>query len=268
MKAWMLGLGWLAACGADVAPVREGLRTRRSLLDLVLDQSKSLDRRLGKADQAKLDEYLDNLRVAEQRIERIDRWTHVPLPEVDADALDLDVTAKQPEEYVRSLYDLMHLALRTDLTRFATFMTESEDSVSNHVGNYSNIVLGYTGNTHDIAHKRPEGISGQWELWRARQHAYFLDKLRTTAEGDGNMLDNTVVLWGSAHPLASHSGLNYPLQLAGGKHMGFKHGQLREFVGDRKVPMANLFVTMLHAMDIPTETFADSTGNLDQLLRV
>lgn len=251
--------------GRDVAAVREGLRTRRSLLDLVLDQSKSLDRRLGKADQAKLDEYLDTLRAAEQRIERIDRWTHVPLPEVDADALDLDVTAKQPEEYVRSLYDLMHLALQTDLTRFATFMTESEDSVSNHVGNYSNIVLGYSGNTHDIAHKRPEGISGQWELWRARQHAYFLDKLRTTGEGEGNMLDNTVVLWGSAHPHQSHNTQNYPIQVAGGGALGFRHGRLHSFTGSRKVPLANLLLSMLHAVDVPIERFADSTGPLTEL---
>ena len=58
--------------------------------------------------------------------------------------------------------------------------------------------------THDIAHKRPEDISGQWDRWRAEQHAYFLERLRDTPEGEGNMLDRTVVLWGSAHPHGSH----------------------------------------------------------------
>ncbi|MEM6507838.1 MAG: hypothetical protein AAF711_20580, partial [Planctomycetota bacterium] len=101
---------------------------------------------------------------------------------------------------------------------------------------------------------------------RAQNHAYFLERLANTQEGEGTMLDNTLCLWGSAHPHASHSGFNYPLQLAGGKNMGFKHGSLHEWVGDKKVPMANLFVTMLQAMDIPTTKFADSTGTLPELM--
>ncbi|MBM79592.1 MAG: hypothetical protein CMJ78_03235, partial [Planctomycetaceae bacterium] len=160
-----------------------------------------------------------------------------------------------------------YLAFVTDQTRYVTYMTESEQSSSSELWNYANYVLGYKGATHDIAHKRPPVISGQWDRWRAENHAYFLKRLADTQEGDGTMLDNTLCLWGSAHPHASHSGFNYPLQLAGGKNMGFKHGQLHEFVNDKKVPMTNLFVTLLHAMDIPVEKFADSTGNLDQLLR-
>ena len=81
------------------------------------------------------------------------------------------------------------------------------------------------------------------------------------------MLDNTLCLWGSAHPHAAHSGQNYPIQLAGGKNLGFKHGNLHEFIGEKKVPLANLFVTMLNTLDVPIEKFADSTGNMNQLLR-
>ena len=95
----------------------------------------------------------------------------------------------------------------------------------------------------------------------------WCDLPRDTPEGDGNMLDNTLCLWGSAHPHASHSGKNYPIQIAGGKNMGFKHGNLHEFRDDKKVPLANLFVTMLNALDVPIEKFADSTGNMSQLLR-
>lgn len=80
------------------------------------------------------------------------------------------------------------------------------------------------------------------------------------------MLDRTVVLWGSAHPHASHSTKNYPIHLAGGNKLGFKHGQLHAFEGAKKVPLANLFVSMLHAVDVPVERFADSTGNLSQLM--
>lgn len=251
-----------------IEQVRAGLQRDASILDLMMDHSKSFHNRLGKEDQGKMDEYLESVREIEKRVQRTDDWTHTPLPNVDADKLNLTVEHKTgPHEYIRVMYDLAYLAFVTDQTRFATFMTESEHSSSSELWNYANYALGYKGATHDIAHKRPEVVSGQWDLWRAENHAYFLKRLRDTPEGEGNMLDNTLCLWGSAHPHASHSGLNYPLQLAGGKNMGFKHGSLHEFVGDKKVPMANLFVTMLNAMDIPAEKFADSTGSLTELLR-
>ena len=144
-------------------------------------------------------------------------------------------------------------------------MLESESSSDSEMWNYATYVLGYKGATHDIAHKRPADFSGQWDRWRAEQHAYFLKRLRDTPEGDGNMLDRTAVLWGSGHPHASHSTKNYPLHLAGGKALGFKHGNLHAFEGDKKVPMANLFVSMLNAVDVPTEKFADSTGEMTEL---
>lgn len=81
------------------------------------------------------------------------------------------------------------------------------------------------------------------------------------------MLDRTLVVWGSAHPHASHSTENYPIQLAGGSHLGFEHGHLHEFVGANKVPLSNLFVSMLNAVDVPVDKFADSTGPMTELLR-
>ena len=252
-----------------IEQVRAGLKRDASILDLMMEHSKSFHADLGREDKYKLDEYLESVREIEKRVERTRDWTHTPLPEVDRDSLNLTVDHKTgPAEYIRVMYDLAYLAFVTDQTRYVTYMTESEQSSSSELWNYANYVLGYKGATHDIAHKRPQVISGQWDLWRAENHAYFLKRLADTQEGDGTMLDNTLCLWGSAHPHSSHSGLNYPLQLAGGKNMGLKHGQLLEFVGDKKVPMANLFVTMLHAMNIPADKFADSSGNLDQLLRV
>ena len=251
-----------------IEEVRAGLKRDASILDLMMDHSKSFHNRLGKEDKLKMDEYLESVREIEKRVQRTDDWTHTPLPDVDKDSVNLTVDHKTgPHEYIRTMYDLAYLAFITDQTRFATFMTESEQSSSSELWNYANYALGYKGATHDIAHKRPEVTSGQWDLWRAENHAYFLKRLRDTPEGEGNMLDNTLCLWGSAHPHASHSGFNYPLQLAGGKNMGFKHGSLHEFVGDKKVPMSNLFVTMLNALDVPVEKFADSTGSLTELLR-
>lgn len=252
--------------GKSVDQVRDEMACRTSVLDVVRDQSKSLNNRLGRADQEKMTEYLDSIRAVEKRIERNREWTHKPVAQVNSDGLNLAATYKDPEEYIRCMYDLLYLALQTDSTRFATFMLESENSVAHAVGNFSSTLFGYKGNTHDISHKRPKEFSGMWDHWRAVQHAYFLQRLKDTPEGDGNMLDRTLVLWGSAHPHAAHQTRNYPIHLAGGNHLGIKHGNLHKFIGDKKTPLSNLFVSMLNAVDVPTEKFADSTGEMTEIL--
>ncbi|MFP6678154.1 MAG: DUF1552 domain-containing protein [Pirellulaceae bacterium] len=251
--------------GKTTDQVRSELSREKSVLDLILSQYKSLNNRLGTADQAKMEEYLESVRALEKRVDRTTDWTHTPLAEVNANEFNLEVSYKDPQEYLRCMYDLMFVALQTDSTRIATFQTESENSSQSELWNFATYALGYKGATHDIAHKRPADYSGQWDLWRNQQHAYFLNRLRTTKEGDSNMLDNTVVLWGCGHPHASHSTHNYPIQLAGGRNLGFKHGKLHKFVGDKKVPLSNLFVSMLNSVDVPTESFADSTGEMKEL---
>lgn len=252
--------------GQSVNDVRAELKREASVLDLMMENYKSLHGKLGAEDRQKMDEYLDSVRALEKRVERTSQWTHEALPKVDTKGLNLEASYQDPTEYVRCMYDLLYLALQTDSTRFASFMTESEHSTGNPVGNFANQIFGYTGATHDIAHKRPEEASLQWEKWRAEQHAYFLQRLRDTKEGESNMLDNTVVVWGSAHPHGSHSTKDYPVQVAGGNGLGFKHGQLHNFEGDRKKPLANLFVSMLNAVDVPVGKFADSTGELTEIL--
>ncbi len=250
----------------SVNEVRAGLKREASVLDLMMENYKSLNGKLGSEDRQKMEEYLDSVRAIEQRVERTSKWTHEELPKIDTKGLNLEATHHQPTEFIRCMYDLIYLAFQTDTTRFATFMTESEYSTDNLVGHFAKVLFGYKGNTHGLAHERPDGAaSGEWEKWRAEQHAYFLKRLRDTPEGDGNMLDNTLVLWGSAHPHGSHSSTNYPLQIAGGNKLGFKHGNLHNFEGDRKKPLANLFVSMLNAIDVPTEKFADSTGELTEI---
>ena len=159
--------------GKSIAEVRAELARDASVLDLMLEQSKSLKRRLGKSDQHKLDEYLESIRALELRVARTTKWLDEPLPEVDASKLELEASYKNPVEYTRCMYDLLYLALQTDSTRYASFMLESEQSTQNEVGKFATYALGYEGQTHDIAHKRPIE-SGHWDRWRAAQHAYFL----------------------------------------------------------------------------------------------
>ena len=250
--------------GKEIEQVRADLKREASVLDLMMEDSKRLQGRLGKEDQRKMEEYLDSVRALEKRVERTSQWTHQPLPNVDTKGLNLEVSHKDPEEYTRCMYDLLYLAFQTDSTRFATLMLESEQSSGSEMWNYATYVLGYKGATHDIAHKRPTE-SGKWDNWRAKQHAYFLERLRNTPEGDSNMLDQTVVIWGSAHPHASHNTKNYPIQVAGGNALGFKHGNLHSFEGAKKVPLSNLYVSMLNAVDAPTKKFADSTGEMTEI---
>jgi Protein of unknown function (DUF1552) len=248
-----------------IEDVRAALKREASILDLMLDSSRSLHQRLGREDQAKMEEYLESIRAIEQRVERTSKWTHEPVPNVDTKGLNIEVSHKQPQEYIRCMYDLVYLAFQTDSTRFATLMLESEVSSDSEMWNYANYALGYKGATHDIAHKRPADFAGQWDRWRAEQHAYFLKRLLDTPEGEGSMLDRTIVLWGSAHPHASHATQNYPIHLAGGNHLGFRHGKLHAFEGANKVPLSNLFVSMLQALDVPVTKFADSTGPMTEL---
>ncbi len=252
--------------GESVEAVRARLKREASVLDLLAENTRDLNARLGREDKATVDEYLESVRAIEKRVERANKWTEQPLPKVDAKAVNLGAPQTDPKEYIRCLYDLIFLAFQTDSTRFATLMLESEYSQDSPTWNYATLALGYKGATHDLSHKRPVE-SGHWDRWRAEQHVYFLKRLRDAREGDGSMLDRTLVLWGSAHPHAAHSAKNYPLQLAGGGALGFKHGRLHAFEGKKKVPLANLFVTMLNALDVPAEKFADSTGAMTDLTR-
>ena len=252
--------------GNSVDVVRMQLSNKKSMLDSLLAQSKSLHKNLGKADQGKMQEYLQSIRDVEKRIERLDKWTHMHLAKPDVKNLKLDATASDPENYIRCMYELLFLALQTDTTRFGTFMTEDETDSSSPSKLYPQKLFGFKKNTHNLSHNRGSDVSIKWESWRAQQHAYFLNRLKNTDEGNGsNMLDNTIVLWGSGHPHSAHSNNNYPVQIAGGNKLGFKHGNLHKFSGGKKVPLANLFVSMLNAVDVPVKKFADSTGTMNEL---
>ena len=245
---------------------RRRLQSSGSMLDLVLEHSKSIKGRLGAQDTRKFDEYLSSVRAIEQRVERSQRWLDIPRPHVDPKTLLLDASPEGPKEYIRTMYDLMYLAFQTDTTRVATYMI-GQVAGATTVANTFPACLGLSGNWHGLAHGagKKEGYEslGRFDQFLAEQLSYFLTRLRETPEADGNLLDRTLVLYGSSNS-KTHNNTNYPLVLAGGGGLGIRHGQYLRLGAD--TPLSNVFVTMLEKLNIPCESFADSTGNINDLV--
>lgn len=246
---------------------RQQLRNSGSMLDLVLEHSRSLRGQLGQVDQRKLDEYLTAVRQIELRVERSERWLDVPKPTVDASGLHLDADDSTPRELMQTMYDLLFLAFQTDSTRYATYQLGNMNGATSIAGKFPQL-LGMADSMHTLAHDARKGDAGaeplgRWTGFLTEQLAYFLRRLRETNEGDGSLLDNTIVLFGSSNS-QTHVNENYPLVLAGGQAAGLRHGRYLRF-GD-EVPLANLFVTLLQRCGAESEGFADSSGELSAIL--
>ncbi len=250
--------------GRSRAAKEKRLAEDRQIVDLVLEESRALRRQLGSGDRRKLDEYLSSVSEIERRIDRTEAWLDTPRPQVNPAAVNLEADQSGPEDYIRTMYDLMFLAFQTDTTRAATFQISQEDGkgVSDK---FPALALGLSGH-HSLSHGsgKEGGFKrwGQYDQFLAQQHAYFLDRLKRTSEENGSLLDSTIVLYGSATS-TTHNARNYPLVLAGGQAMGLQHGKFLKF--SEKTPLSNLFVTLLDRMQAPVESFADSTGELSDV---
>jgi len=245
---------------------RRSINSGQKVVDLVLEDSKNLQRRLGKRDQNKLDEYLTSLNRVEKQLRRNEEWLDIPMKDFDADHLKLDVNAAvDPEGYVRATMDLMVLGFQTDLTRVMSYMIAREDGMG-FGDNFPKLALGLKGH-HSITHDKSKHHWDDWgryDQWLAKQFAYFLDQMKTATDEHGSILENTLVLYGSACS-STHNARNYPLVLAGGSKMGAQHGSYTVF-DEKHTPMSNLFVSMLNALGVQTEQFSDSTGKLPSVL--
>lgn len=246
---------------------RQSLDSSRSMLDLVLEHSKSVRAVLGRHDRTKLDEYLASVREIERRVDRSQQWLEIPTPSVDASGLHLEADDSTPGELIKTMYDLIFLAFQTDSTRVATYQLGNMNGATSIAGKFPQL-LGLSDNMHKLAHdarKSDEGAEplGRWHLFLTQQLAYFIRRLKETPEGDGSLLDSTVILYGSSNS-QTHVNLNYPLLLAGGSDLGLAHGSFRQFGED--VPLSNLFVTLLGSLGTNTEAFGDSTGALTEVL--
>lgn len=263
------------------------LALSQSALDEMLSDARSLRKTLSVSDQQRLDEYLDSVRQAEVKVEKAKRWLSVPLPDVDGSSLNLELSTDEPREYLQTMFDLIYLAFKTDTTRVATYQIGRENGVgrSDHLARAVGFNL-----AHQLSHetKNPDGWKnfGIYCQFLNEEFGRFLQKLKGTPEpaGSGSMLDNTLLLFGSASS-AFHLSRNYPIILAGGKHMGFKHGQYFNhagmnfqggpWLGEREpwqdaakgedLPLSNLFATMLQRLGVPANSFADSTGIIENV---
>jgi hypothetical protein len=199
-------------------------------------------------------------------VEQSQKWLDVPKPDVDPESLDLATDQQAPREYLRAMYDLMFLAIETDTTRLATYMI-GQVAGATTIANAFPACIGLSGNWHGLAHGAgkkggPEKL-GRFDQFLAEQLAYFLQRLAETTEADGSLLDRTLVLYGSSNS-KTHQNRNYPLLLAGGRSLGTQHGQYLRC--DESTPLANLFVTMLDRLGVPVDSFADSTGEMSEVL--
>lgn len=245
---------------------RRELANSGSMLDLVLEHSKSVRGKLGKQDQGKFDEYLDSVRSIEKGVERSEAWLDVPKPEVDATGLFLDADENTPEEYFSTMYDLMFLAFQTDSTRVATYQIGNMNGATSIAGKFPEL-LGLPKNLHGLAHgwnkKGGAEALGRWDLFLAQQLARFLERMKSAEEGDGNLLDHTVILYGTSNS-NTHNNNNCPMLTAGGNAIGMKNGQHVKLGAE--VPMSNLLLTLLHRMNVEAESFSDSTQELSEVL--
>lgn len=233
---------------------------KKSILDFVLDDAKSLQSRLGKNDQQKLEEYLNGVREVERRVDRAG----------DSDEANMDFDYPVPKgtpgdygEHIRLMCDMMVLAFQMDRTRLATFMLA--DAGSNRSYRQINVPDGH----HDLSHHRGDAAKHakirEINRFHVQQVAYFLEKLKQTPDGPhGNLLDQSMICYGSAISDGNkHNNEDLPVILAGGGGGTIDTG--RHLRVDAETPMCNLFMSMLERFGTPVDFIGDSTGSLNQL---
>ena len=250
---------------------------QQSVLDLVKEDAHQLEGQLGIEDQNKLGEYLEAIRSVEKRLDNRQNLADFEAqitPDIREALTRMDVRIDEWAEYAegvdvtektRLMIDIMVLAFWSDLSRIATFMFGN--SVSNR--NFS-FLDGVHGNHHSISHHKDDPRQmDQYERinrWHTQQYAYMIERLDAIREPDGStLLDNSMILLGSGLRDGNrHSPYDLPIVLAGSGGGRLKTGQYHQYPD--KTPLANLYHTMLHAMDIQVDQFGDSQGPLCELL--
>jgi hypothetical protein len=237
---------------------RQKLKRRMKLVDAVAQSARDLNRRLGQSDRTKMDQYMTSLSELESRLIASEKWIDVPLKPQDYSDLRLDVTSEEdPGAYYRTMFDLIALAFDADITRSVAFMLNREDGMG--ISDTFPLKLGLGETHHQLSHKGDkDGMLrfAKYDRFLSEQIAHFLGRLQQYADVDGNVLDNTIVLYGSGAS-TTHYPKNLPTLIAGGSNMGLHHGT---YWRNGETPMSNVYLSVLRSMKINVESFADSTG--------
>lgn len=252
----------------------------RSVLDLVREDAGRLKKRLGHADQLKLDEYLDAVRAVEKRIafdvlRQRDTVREDPAARAAVESLGRRIDAYyadparvsersgDPTEHCRLMLDILALAFWTDSTRVGTFMFGNAVSGRNFA--FLDPAMG--GHHQTSHHENDAGKLEQYtrmNAWHVRQYAYLLERLRSIREGDGTLLDRSTIVFGAGlRDGNSHNPHNLPI-LVGGRSGGTLSPG-RHLVFPKDTPLSNLHLALLRRMGVPAERFADSTAELPGL---
>ena len=254
------------------------LAAQKSTLDLLLEDARSLRRRLSNHDQETLEQYLQSVRETERKLDKAREWLNIPLPVVNVDHLNLEISPEDPRNYLRTMFELIFLAFQTDSTRTVTYQIGRENGVGISDGLARAVGFNLT---HMLSHhvKRPGGWEnfGKYHQFLCEEWGRFLAKLKSTPEpaGHGSMLDNTLSLFGSASS-SFHMSQNYPLILAGGQRMGIRQGQYLQYgsvdlqaisgfasdniwkseMKNEEDPMGRLLLTILQQLGVEITEFA------------
>ena len=245
--------------GGTAKERRAALRKRASLLDSISEEITRLQRDLGPADRAKLEEYLTAVREVERRIQTAESdAAKNQLPDLDR---PMGVPASYAD-HARLMFDLQVLALQGDVTRVITFQLARETS------NRTYPEIGVPDPHHPLSHhgNNPEKVALMAKInsFHVSLFAEFVLKLKKTTDGNGSLLDHSLYLYGSGMGNPNiHDHTNLPTIVAGGgagKMRGGRHIQY-----DKPTPLANLHLSLLNKVGVPMESFADSTGTVDEL---
>jgi hypothetical protein len=246
--------------GGSAAERRAALQRRASLLDWVREDITRLQNSLGAEDRTRVGQYLDTVREVERRIQKAEAET------ADHALPDLDRPVGVPVAYAdhaRLMFDLQVLALQGDVTRVITFQLARETS------NRTYTEIGVSDPHHPLTHhgNDPEKIARMQKInaFHVSLFAYFLEKLKSTPDGNGSLLDHSLYLYGSGMGNPNvHDHVNLPILVAGGAASGLEGARHIRYT--EPTPLANLHLTLLERVGVRMDAFADSKGKVDELL--
>ena len=248
--------------------MRYVLESGQSVLDLVLDEAKALERRVSRPDQRKLGEFFSSVRDVEKKIQKRREWLDRPSPKVDYELPKFDPVAPDLSlECETMMYDLMALALETDSTRVITLLVPGAGQVFTIDG--EKLIAGYHGLSHHG--NDPTKIADFNRIGREHvtRFGVFLDHLRERKDAQGqSLLESAIVLYSSGMGDANtHNNSNLPVLVAGG---GFQHGRYHAIDREKRTSstplFGDLFISFLQQMGIEREQFANASRNMNEFL--